>query len=55
MHHTRIKDTNEESGKPKFISFYNLTKGGVDAMDEICAKYTCSRRTQRWTMVSFYK
>lgn len=53
MHH--CKSTDEATGKTEINAFYNSTKGGVDAMDEKCAKYTCSRRTQRWPMAIFYK
>lgn len=53
MHH--LKSTDPDTGKPEIISFYNSTKGGVDAMDEKCAKYSCSRRTRRWPMAIFYK
>lgn len=53
MHH--LKSTDPETGKPEIISFYNSTKGRVDAMDEKCAKYSCSRRTRRWPMAIFYK
>lgn len=53
MHHQKSMDP--ETGAPEIISFYNLTKGGVDAMDEKCAKYTCSRRTRRWPMAIFFK
>lgn len=53
MHHTEATDL--ETGKPEIIAFYNLTKGGVDAIDEKCAKYSCSRRTRRWPMAIFYK
>ena len=52
MHHTMATDPND---KPEIINFYNSTKGGVDSMDEKCAKYTCSRRTRRWPMAIFYK
>jgi hypothetical protein len=51
MHHS--KGVDDESGKPEIISFYNMTKGGIDSMDEKCAKYTCSRRTRRWPMAIF--
>nr|CAH7725072.1 unnamed protein product [Callosobruchus chinensis] len=45
MHHNREDDP--ETGKPTIVSFYNLTKGGVDSLDEKCSKSTCRRRTQR--------
>lgn len=53
MHHNKSIDP--ENGLPEINSFYNITKGGVDALDEKCAKYTCSRRTRRWPMAIFYK
>lgn len=53
MHHSIEIDT--DNALPEINSFYNLTKGGVDAMDEKCTKYSCSRRTRRWPMAIFYK
>lgn len=41
--------------KPDMIVDYNCTKGGVDSLDEKCAKFTCSRRTRRWTMALFFR
>lgn len=52
MHHSPEED--EPSGKPEIIAFYNLTKGGVDGVDQKCANYTSSRRTRRWPMVVFF-
>ncbi|KAK3883287.1 hypothetical protein Pcinc_012324 [Petrolisthes cinctipes] len=43
-----------EKGKPEVIEFYNSTKGGVDAFDEICALYSCNRKTKRWPLCVFY-
>lgn len=40
--------------KPEIITFYNLTKGGVDVVDEMGATYSCARKTRRWPMVIFY-
>nr|CAH7756388.1 unnamed protein product [Callosobruchus chinensis] len=40
--------------KPEIILYYNGTKGGVDALDEKCARYSTSRRTRRWPMVLFH-
>lgn len=53
MHHSKGVDL--DSGKPEMIAWYNLTKGGVDSMDEKCAKYSCSRRTRRWPLAIFYE
>lgn len=51
MHHNKAID--EISGKPEIITFYNATKGGVDALDQKCANYSVARRTQRWPCVIF--
>lgn len=53
MHQKKCQDLDEN--KPEIVSYYNLTKGGVDALDEKCTKYCCSRRTQRWPMSIFYR
>lgn len=53
MHHAEATD--ESTGKPEIIQFYNTTKGGVDEIDKKCSIYTCSRRTRRWPMVIFYR
>lgn len=52
MHH--CESTDEETGKPEVIVFYNSTKGGVDSLDKKCANYSPSRRTQRWPMALFF-
>ncbi|KAK4315669.1 hypothetical protein Pmani_013118 [Petrolisthes manimaculis] len=43
-----------DHGKPEVVLFYNSTKGGVDAFDQMCATYSCSRKTQRWPLCIFY-
>jgi len=43
-----------DSGKPEIIEFYNKTKGTVDMLDQICARYTVWRATHRWAMVMFH-
>ena len=53
MHHSKATDL--ETGKPKIIMDYNMTKGGVDPLDEKCTMYSSSRRTRRWSMALFYK
>lgn len=52
MHHTEAED--EECSKPEIISFYNETKGGVDALDQKCTIYSTNRRTRRWPMTIFF-
>ena len=53
MHHTATVD--KDIGKPEIISYYNLTKGGVDSLDERCAQYSCGCLTRRWPMAIFYR
>lgn len=38
------------TGKPEMVKFYNHTKGGVDTFDQMCAHYTCGRKTKRWPL-----
>lgn len=51
-HKGRKDDT--DSGKPGMIAFYNSTKEGVDTVDQLCANYSCSRRSRRWHIVIFF-
>lgn len=50
----KIDPDSGESRKPDIVSFYNKTKVGVDSVDQMCAKYDCSRNTKRWPMVVFF-
>lgn len=43
-----------ESKKPEIITFYNMTKGAVDVVDEMSAAYSTARITNRWPMVVFF-
>ncbi|XP_046681546.1 uncharacterized protein LOC124368317 [Homalodisca vitripennis] len=45
---------NDETHKPDIIHTYNETKGGVDAMDQLCNNMSCSRKTQRWPLAVFF-
>ena len=40
--------------KPKTITYYNATEGGVDTMNQMVRWFTTKRKTQRWSMVIFY-
>src|SRR5215469_8524374 len=51
MHFT---PTLSEDGKPEILKYYNSTKGGVDAFDQMCSQYSCSRRKRRWPLCVFY-
>lgn len=53
MHHQ--KDFDEDVQKPEIISYYNRTKGGVDALDEKCSVYCTGCRTRRWPLAIFYR
>ncbi|CAH2087762.1 unnamed protein product [Euphydryas editha] len=46
---------NPTTDKPEMIMFYNQTKGGVDTFDQMCSAMSCSRKTNRWPMVIFYR
>ncbi|XP_055932016.1 uncharacterized protein LOC129962294 [Argiope bruennichi] len=43
-----------ELKKPDIITFYNLTKGAVDVVDEMAAAYTTARVLNRWPMVILF-
>ncbi|GBN79320.1 hypothetical protein AVEN_11700-1 [Araneus ventricosus] len=49
-----IDSSTGESKKPKIITFYNMTKGGVDVVNEMAASYSTSRKTKRWPKVIFF-
>lgn len=53
MHHN--ENTDEISGKPEIIDYYNTTKGGVDSLDQKCSVYSTGRRTRRWPMAIFFR
>jgi D-arabinose 1-dehydrogenase-like Zn-dependent alcohol dehydrogenase len=39
----KIDETTQHLRKPEIITTYNLTKGGVDTVDQLCATYDVSR------------
>lgn len=41
--------------KQDAITFYNLTKCGVDVVDELCAIYSTSRKCNRWRLAMFFR
>nr|CAI5857770.1 unnamed protein product [Callosobruchus analis] len=43
-----------DTGKPEINIFYNKTKGGVDAFDQMCGSRCCSRKTRRWPLCILY-
>ncbi|XP_039294151.1 uncharacterized protein LOC120353654 [Nilaparvata lugens] len=50
MHHDGVILNDREGKLPEIIDFYNITKVGVDSLDQKCAQFSVSRRTQRWPM-----
>lgn len=43
-----------ENKLPEVISFYNLTKGGADTVDELAAAYDIYRNSHRWPLELFF-
>lgn len=50
----KIDPSTGDSKKPEIITFYNLTKGAVDVVDEMAATYSTARKCNRWPMVIFF-
>ena len=44
----------DDTGKPQIIEYHNKTKGALDTLNQMCARYTVQRATRRWTMAMFY-
>lgn len=42
-----------DSFKPEVISFYNLSKGGVDVVDRMKKEYSVKRVSNRWPLTVF--
>ena len=47
-------DNVSDGGKPDIILFYNSRKGGVDALDQLCATYTTKHKTLGWPLSLFF-
>lgn len=50
-------DIDQNSGNkklPEVISFYNMSKGGVDVVDELKGEYSVSRNSHRWPLTIFF-
>lgn len=43
-----------DANKAEMLTFYNLTKGGVDVVDKMKAEYSVSRTSNRWPLTIFY-
>lgn len=49
-----IDSTSGEAMKPDILTFYNVTKGGVDVVDEMKNAYSVSRISRRWPLTLFF-
>ncbi|KAJ8879739.1 hypothetical protein PR048_020347 [Dryococelus australis] len=49
-----IDESTGDMCKPEVITFYNLTKGGVDVIDEMTASYSVSRISNCWPFTAFF-
>lgn len=54
MHQSDSIDPTSEASKPEILTFYNLTKGGVDVVDEMKNEYSISRVSRRWPLTLFF-
>lgn len=44
-----------EANKPEIISFYSITKGGIDTVDKMSGTYTGRRRCKRRPLVILFR
>ncbi|XP_046684739.1 uncharacterized protein LOC124370490 [Homalodisca vitripennis] len=42
-----------DAAKPSIITFYNMTKGGVDVVDRLKSEYSVTRISNRWPFTVF--
>lgn len=49
-----IDDSTGGQKKPEIITFYNMTKGGVDVVDRLCSNYLVVRACNRWPLTTLY-
>ena len=48
--HPNVEISSDHKHKPETILFYNSTKYGVDALDQMCKMYTVKLPSRRWRM-----
>lgn len=53
LHHDDTIE-NGEKKLPEIIDFYNMTKGGVDVVDQLSSNYNVSRPSRRWPLTLFF-
>lgn len=55
MHYDNsIDDSTGGQKKPEILTFYNMTKGGVDVVDQLCSNYSVGRACNRWPLTILY-
>ena len=54
MHNQPDIDSMSALKKPEIVLYYNKTKGGVDAMDQMAKAFTVKRKTKRWPLVVYF-
>ncbi|UYV74118.1 hypothetical protein LAZ67_11002171 [Cordylochernes scorpioides] len=56
MHSTAtIDEETNEKKKPEMITFYSMTKGGMNLLDQKTSLYSVGRRTKRWPLCIFFE
>lgn len=53
LHNDDKIDGDSPQNKPEVITFYNVTKGGVDVADKMKAEYSVTRYSNRWPFTIF--
>ena len=53
MHAEPEIDESTRKMKPEIVTYYNNTKGGVDAVDYMAHQFSTKRKTRRWPMAIF--
>lgn len=52
--HSKPEVEDNEAKKPALIMHYNATKGGTDTMDAMLSRFSCKRKTNRWSLAYFF-
>ena len=53
MHKDVSIDKNHKKKRPETVEYYNKTKAGVDALDQMSRYHTCKSATRRWPVACF--
>ena len=52
--HPDVEVGSDLKRKPETVAFYNMTKYGVDVVDQMCRKYSAKAASRRWPVQVFY-